>query len=41
MYSPPRHRIEVEDYTNFLHHLGNKFMVEEAGTLNIPIGDPD
>jgi hypothetical protein len=27
MYSPPRHRIEVEDYTNFLHHLGNEFMV--------------
>jgi hypothetical protein len=28
MYSPPRHRIKVEDYKNFLHHLGNKFMVE-------------
>jgi hypothetical protein len=27
MYSPPRHRIEIEDYTNFLHHLGKKFMV--------------
>jgi hypothetical protein len=27
MYSQPRHRIEVEDYENFLHHLGNKFIV--------------
>jgi exonuclease III len=27
MYSPPKHRIEVEDYTNILHHFGNKFMV--------------
>jgi len=24
MYSPPRHRTEVDDYDNFLHHLGNK-----------------
>jgi len=27
MYSPPRHRIEVDDYDNFLQHLGNKFIV--------------
>jgi hypothetical protein len=27
MWSPPRHRIEVEVYKNFLRHLGNKFMV--------------
>ena len=27
MYSPPHHRIEVDDYDNFLHHRGNKFIV--------------
>jgi hypothetical protein len=27
IYSPPRHRIEIEDYENFLHHLGNKLIV--------------
>ena len=25
-YSPPRHKIEAEDYKNFFHHLGNKFI---------------
>ena len=27
MNSQPRNRIEVEDYDNFLHHFGNKFIV--------------
>jgi len=27
MCSPPRHRIKVDDYDNFLHHLGNNFVV--------------
>ena len=27
MYRPPSHRIEVDDYDNFLHRLGNKFIV--------------
>lgn len=27
MYSPPRHKIDVEDYEHFLHHLGNKFIM--------------
>jgi hypothetical protein len=27
MYSPPRNRIEVENYTNVLQHLGNQFRV--------------
>ena len=27
MYSPPRHKLEAEDYEHFLHHLGNKFIV--------------
>jgi hypothetical protein len=26
MYSPPRHKIESEDYKHFYHHLGNKFI---------------
>ena len=27
MYSPPRHKIEAEDYKIFFHFLGNKFIV--------------
>jgi hypothetical protein len=39
MYSPPRHRNGVEVYDNFLHHLGNKFIV--GGDWKAKLKQPD
>ena len=27
LYSPPRHNLRTDEYDNFLHHLGTKFIV--------------
>jgi len=41
MYSPPRHKIEAEDYKFVSITLETNLLREETGTLNIPTGVPD